>query len=133
MKPSIRPPAHIEPYVNMLGEERAVKFLLAFGGQRIHIPQSPARWGHIAEIVGEEGAAALAQAASRLPQRTPVAKPYLAQVLFTQTKDDGSAMTKRELAGILHVSDETIRRYLLKDGASRPAPTYRDDQPDLFE
>lgn len=132
MKPSIRPPAHVEPYVNILGEERAVAFFLAFGGAELHFAQTPARWGHIAAAVGDAGAAALAVAGSRLPKRVPTAKPYLARVLFAWGTYGGAKMSKAAIARLLHVSDETVRRYLDEGAGKRSAPTYRDDQPDLF-
>lgn len=123
MTEPIRPPAHVEAYVNILGEERALAFFLAFGGAELYIPKSPKGSSRIVAVLGREAADALAVAGSRLPKRVPMPKRYLARVFFQQ------GLTVADLARKLHVSDTTVRAYL-KDGPPRPAP---ENQPDLFD
>lgn len=119
----IRPPAHVEPYVNILGQERALAFFFAFGGAELYIPRNPKASSQLVQLLGREHADALAAAGPRLPKRVPMPKKYLAQVLFQQ------GLTVAHMARKLHVSDTTVRAYL-KNRSKRPPP---DIQPDLFK
>lgn len=98
-----RPPAHVEPYVRVLGPERAVDFLLAFGGSEVCLPRRPGPRSAVARVVGTEAVARLA--ALDLPARVPTAKPWIAAVLRAQ------GLPVAEIARRLHVSDVTVRRW----------------------
>jgi hypothetical protein len=108
-----RPPAHLEPYVRILGTEGAIAFLLRFGGAELYIPRTGGGSDVLAEAVGIEAARALAQAADRLPRRVPTGKPWIARVRAAQ------GLPIAEIARMLHVTDVTVRRWLA-DGPPDP-------------
>lgn len=118
-----RPPAHLAPYVEILGEDLAVEFLLAFGGAELYLARNPGAMAKLAQVVGQDEAAALAAAADtmRLPRRVPTGKVWIAQVYA------GKGLPVAEIARILHMSDNAVRGYL-KSGSNarkRTAPDYR--------
>ncbi len=113
-----RPPAHLEPYVRILGTEGAIAFLMRFGGAELYIRRTGAAAPLLAETVGTEAAQRLAQAADRLPRRVPVGKPWIARVRAAQ------GWTVAEIARTLHVTDVTVRAWL-RDGPARRPPDPR--------
>lgn len=113
-----RPPAHLEPYVRILGTEGAISFLLRFGGAELYIPRTGAGSPRLAEALGSEAAQALGRAADRLPRRVPVGKPWIARVRAAQ------GLPVAEIARMLHVTDVTVRNWL-KDGPKRRPPDPR--------
>lgn len=112
-----RPPAHIEPYVRILGVEGAVDFLLVYGGGELYLPitRTAAARTEVAAHLGVD--AVLALAAAQLPRRVPTAKPWLAQVLRVQ------GLRVNEIARRLHASDTAVRRWLKR----APAPQSQND------
>ena len=118
-----RPPAHVEPYVRILGLDGAIEFLLAFGGSERHVARDPKRRADSAAVIGADGAAALAEAAMALPRRHPLAKPWMAQVFHAR------GLSVNEIARKVRVSNVSVRSYLEVDRQKRPPPS----QPDLFE
>lgn len=104
----IRPPAHLEAYVEILGEDLAVEFLMAFGGAELYLARNPSAGGRLAQVVGPEKAAELAAAADgmRLPRRVPTGKDWIARVL------SGKGLPVAEIARRLHTTDVTVRSYL---------------------
>lgn len=98
------PPAHIAPYVHVLGPELAVRFLLSFGGAELYLAANPKGRSRVAGLVGVEKAAALA--GEFLPRRVPTAKPWIATVWRSQ------GLPVAEIARRLHVSDVTVRNWL---------------------
>lgn len=101
-----KPPAHVEPYVRVLGVDLAVKFLLAFGGADLYIPAVPNGRSRLVEVIGREAAERLAAIAHTLPKRVPTAKPWIAQVLASR------GLPKADIARTLHSSDVAVRRWL---------------------
>lgn len=118
-----RPPAQIAPYVEVLGVEGTIEFLLEFGGAELNL-RPAVRAGRLVQAVGREKAVALYHAAGHLPRRVPLAKPWIAQVWREQ------GQTIAQIARSLHVSDVTVRRWLDRAGGGprRPDP----QQLDLF-
>ncbi|MGK8234032.1 helix-turn-helix domain-containing protein [Roseovarius sp. MS2] len=112
-------PVQIRPYVEALGEADAVEFLLEFGGAELYLGRNPRR-SRVAKRFGREKAALLARTAEHLPARVPLARRWIAQVLYKQN------LPISEIARKVRVSDVTVRAYLKGMGA---APT---SQPDLF-
>lgn len=108
-----RPPAHIQPYVDVLGADGTVEFLMRFGGAELSLRSNP-RQGQLVDLLGQERAAALAEAAAHLPRRIPLAKPWLAQQLHEK------GLSVAEIARTLHVSDVSVRAYLKSRGPRRP-------------
>lgn len=127
MSDPIRPPAHVEPYVNILGEELAVKFLLSFGGAELYFKWKSDARDDLLALIGAEAVRKLADAQSRLPRRVPKADAYIARVLTAQ------GLTIAQVARKVRVTDKTVRSYLDPDQSKRAAPTYKSDQPGLFD
>lgn len=103
---SPRPPAQVAPYVEVLGVDGAVKFLLAFGGAELYLAANPKGRGRVERMFGADRAAALAAMAERLPRRVPTAKPWIAQVLRAR------GLPVAEIARILHATDVSVRAWL---------------------
>jgi len=101
-----RPPAHVEPYVRILGYEGAVAFILEFGGAEIYLPmtRTAAARSPVAQHLGVDAVIALAIAG--LPRRVPTAKPWLARVFWSEE------LRVQEIARKLHVTDVTVRKWL---------------------
>ncbi|MCW1934102.1 helix-turn-helix domain-containing protein [Pararhodobacter zhoushanensis] len=108
-----RPPAHVEPYVRILGYEGAVAFILEFGGAEIYLPltRAAAARSPVAQRIGTDAVMALGEAG--LSKRVPTAKPWLARVFRS---DD---LRVPEIARKLHVTDVTVRKWLKDEGGSR--------------
>jgi hypothetical protein len=117
------PPAHVEPYVRVLGIESAVEFLMTFGGAELYLAAKPKGRGRLAALVGIDKAAALARAAEHLPRRVPTAKPWIARVMHAK------GLPKAEIARRLHQSDVSVRRWI---DASPDQPTADPRQLPLF-
>ena len=106
---SPRPPAHLEPYVRVLGVDLAIEFLLAFGGAELYLSENPTPRSRLVQLVGMDRTRALAQALDCLPRRIPTGKPWIASVWRTRS------LPVSEIARKLHVTDVTVRRYLQDD------------------
>jgi hypothetical protein len=116
-----RPPAHLLAYVEILGVDLAVEFLLAFGGAELYLARNPSASGKLAGVIGQDKATELAAAADRmrLPKRVPTGKEWIARVLSWK------GLPVAEIARILHMSDNAVRGYLKPDRQPRRAPDYR--------
>lgn len=101
----------LAPFVEALGADLAVSFLMTFGGTEISWSNKPRHAAHVA-LIGLDRAAALAEQAHRLPRRVPLASRWLAKML------DWQGLPANVIAGKLRVTDVTVRRYL-KDGTVR--------------
>lgn len=106
MTPPPRPPAHVAPYVEALGHDLAVEFLLRFGGGELPIPEAPTLRGRLVAALGPEAAARLAAVRDRLPRRVPVASPWLARALAAQ------GLPVAEIARHVRASDVTVRNWI---------------------
>ena len=102
-----RPPAHIEPYVTALGAERAVRFLLAFGGAYLYIGKDPTEAAMAVDVIGIDGLRALAEIRDKLQARVPTAKPWIAKYLYTV-----EGLSKADICRRLHTSTVTVTRWL---------------------
>lgn len=102
-----RAPAHIAPYVDVLGVDMAIDFLLTFGGSPLYWAKNP-RQSRLTDLVGVEKAAALAVAAeaNRLHPRIPLAPEWLARAMFAK------GLPIAEISRRLHKSDTAVRRYI---------------------
>lgn len=106
-------PAHIAPYVRILGVDLAVEFLLAFGGAQLYIAPNPKNRSRLATLVGVDKARELARVAEDLPARVPTAKPWIAAILRTKN------LPVSEIARRLHSSDVSVRAWLKKHESSQ--------------
>jgi hypothetical protein len=112
------PPAHVEPYVQVLGADLAFDFLMRFGGAELYLSPTPQGRSQVEAFIGSEKVAELA--ALGLPRRVPTAKPWLAAVMKSQ------GLSGAEIARRLHVSDVTVRGWL------NPRPFGDPRQPSLL-
>lgn len=101
-----RPPAQAEPFVRVLGAERTVAFLRAFGGAEMRFYGRVAPHGRLARFLGGELAQELADQAGHLPPRIPLAQRWTARWLAWR----GASVAS--IARQLHVTDKTVRGYL---------------------
>lgn len=105
-RPMPRPPAQVQPYVDAMGPDLAVTFLLAFGGAEMHIANMPrGRSEHVA-VIGQEAAERLAAQSHRLQKRVPLAKAWLAAML------DWQGHSVAYIARKVRVTDVTVRKML---------------------
>jgi hypothetical protein len=98
-------PANLEPYVRVLGVELAIAFLAEFGGAELYLARSPQR-SRLTKLVGRDRAAALAQAAERLPKRIPLGKRWIAELYRAR------GLSTAEIARRLKASDVAVRGWL---------------------
>lgn len=103
-----RPPAHIEPFIRVLGVEEGIRFLLRFGGAELYLTQTPNGRSALAQEFGLENAKLLAEVAEQLPRRIPIGKEWIANVWSEQGLSDA------DIARRLHVTDVTIRSWRRK-------------------
>ncbi len=101
-----RPPAQIEPYVEILGVDLTVDFLLSFGGAELYIGKNPGDKSRLVQLVGLERAKALGAITERLQRRIPLQKPWTARYLSWK------GLSVAEIARRLHTSDVSIRDWL---------------------
>ena len=126
MTVDVRPPAHVQPYVDALGVEAAVTFFLTFGGAELYMADDPKGGSRLVDVLGIDAARALAALAGRtqLPRRVPIPKPWIACHLKARHH-----LSHAEIARRLHASDVAVRRWIAKGGSGALAPT---DQLSLF-
>lgn len=100
-------PAQIQPYVDALGEHKAIQFLMRFGGAPLYLPNNPTAASQLRDFVSPSEMAALVKAlgAGHI-SRVPVAREWLVNVLFER------GMSKLAIARELHITDVTVRRLL---------------------
>ncbi len=115
---TIRPPAHLAPYVEILGENRAIVFLLTFGGGNVYLSGRQAD-SRIRTVLDEPTIARLREEFGHRIDRVPVGKTWIAQVWAER---DVSVL---EIARRLHTTDKTVRVWL-KDGKVRPSVAARE-------
>jgi hypothetical protein len=104
-----KPTAQVEPYVEVLGVDGAIEFLLAFGGAEISLSTAPTAQSKVLQLVGRKRAIKLAQTGG-LPRRVPTARQWLVAALYAK------GLPKAEIARKLHVTDVTVRKWLLQTG-----------------
>ena len=105
-----QPTAQVARYVEALGADMAVRFLLAYGGAELYIANDPKGASSHERLIGYDAAKRLAAVAHRLPRRVPLAKRWLVGMLAWQ------GQSTAEIARTLRITDVTARRFL-RDGA----------------
>lgn len=104
-RPMPRPTAQVADYVDVLGADLAVQFLLRFGGAEMYIPADPKGKSALQDLLGYDKLKELA-GRPRLQRRVPLAKQWLAAML------DWQGHSKADIARTLRVSDVAVRRWL---------------------
>lgn len=124
-----RPTAQVQLFVDALGIDGAIDFLLAFGGAELYLPQNPRPDSKLVDVVGIEAARRLGAMAQNVmvPARIPTAKPWIARALFAK------GLSKAEIARKLHVADLTVRRWVAgRQGEGDEATLGHPDQLSFF-
>lgn len=117
-----RHPAHLDAFVEELGPELAVRFLIAFGGARLYFPDDPKGKSRAEALVGAD---ALRRLGARLPQKRaeiPTATTWVIQALAAEGKGTS------EICRTLRVTARTVRS-ARKAMKALPPPTA--DLPEL--
>ena len=108
MANALKVPAHLQGYVDVLGIDGAVDFLLTFGGGYAYLSLAPAQNSPVASVIGQDKTAQLARRIGDGSFRVPTGKPFIARVL--SAKGEGPTAIARRL----HVSDVAVRNWLGK-------------------
>lgn len=117
-----RTPIQVKAYVDVLGHDGAIEFLLRFGGADIYLSRNPTSRSQVVEAIGREQAIALAAHPELQDGPVPLAKPWIAKVWYAQ------GLSKSEIARKMHVSRVTARRFLAAEEPA-PAPKAQSDNP----
>lgn len=97
-------PAHVQSYVQILGEDLAVEFLLKFGGAPLYLAKDPKRAEYV-ELVGAERAALLADVLGvGTFVKPPLAKPWIIHKLAER------GMTRKQISRLVHMDESSVRR-----------------------
>lgn len=107
-RPMPKPTAQVEAYVEAMGPDLAVTFLLVFGGAEMSVPDSPSGCSAHEAVIGTEAAARMSVLSHRLQKRVPLAKNWLAAMLHWQGHSIAS------IARTLRTTDVSVRK-MLKD------------------
>ncbi len=104
-RPMPRPTAQVAAYVEVLGADLAVQFILQFGGAQLYLADAPKGKSDVEKLLGYDKVKELAARPS-LQRRIPLAKRWLAEML------DWKGYSKAAIARTLRISDSTVSRYL---------------------
>ena len=115
-----RPPAHVAPYVEVLGVDDAILLFTTLGGSETYIPSRPGGASAIVRLLGRDPVERLAQRIGGGIVRVPLAKPWVAAVWY------GRGTPVAQIARDLGVTDWTVRRMLAsRTGAAAPGADSR--------
>lgn len=104
-----KPPAHVAPYVDVLGTEGAIDFFLTFGGSELYLSATPKGRSQLVEKLGRRKAEELAKSIGHLKVRIPTTKPWIARTWRAK------GLPVAEIARKLHMTDVSVRRWLRTD------------------
>lgn len=123
-----RHPAHLDAFVEELGPEMAVRFLIAFGGARLYFPNDPRGRSRAEALIGADALRRLGQRMPSMKSEIPIANTWLIQALTAEGK--GTA----EICGMLRVSARTVKS-VRQDLRRRPllAPPPPEAMPSLSD
>lgn len=131
-KTSIRVPANLQVFVEALGEDGAIDFLMQFGGAPLHIPKGTRGDTLVERAIGQTKTRALYAVRDRIPKRMPSGKAWIAACLQER------GLSVAEIARTLKVSDVAVRKYKAARGRFTDSTKAREpkesppDQLDLF-
>lgn len=101
-----RAPAHVQPYLDALGPEAGVAFLLEFGGSKLYLARDPEGRSEVEALVGRARMQALSAMRPGEVIRVPTCRRWLAHVLAAR------GMAVNRICRKLHVTDVAIYKYL---------------------
>lgn len=125
-RPMPRPTAQVQPYVDALGAELAMRFLLSFGGSILSVSKDPKGRSAYEALIGRAAALRLAEQAHRLQRRVPLANGWLAEMLAWQ------GFSVSHIARTIRASDNSVRLILKKSKARTwESNRFRSDQDEV--
>lgn len=101
-----RHPAHLDPYIEVLGPELAVRFLIEFGGTPAYFPDDPKGKSAAEALIGPERLRALG---ARMPSNwaeIPMPRPWLIRAL------DAEGKSVAAICRLLHTSSTNVKKQL---------------------
>ncbi|WP_420324615.1 hypothetical protein [Mameliella sp.] len=109
-----RHPAHLDPYIEVLGPRMAVSFLVMFGGSPLYFPDDPRGRSAAEQLIGADKLRALgARMRSNLTE-IPMPKNWLIRALHAE------GLTVGQICRALKTSSTNVKRTLREAGASKP-------------
>ena len=105
-RPMPRPTAQVARYVEVLGVDLAMQFILQFGGGELYLPKEPRGKSEAEKLLGYDKLKALAARQGLESRTVPLAKRWLAEMLHWQGYSNAA------IARTLRVSQVTVRTYL---------------------
>ena len=99
-------PPHIKPFVDVLGDNKAIEFLLRFGGTPVYLATNPQARSLVVDCVGYDLAVRLGRKLGPGAIKIPTAKPWIAKHLSAKGWT-GIAISRK-----LHTDDRTVRGWL---------------------
>ena len=111
IRPMPRPTAQVAMFVEALGPDSAVRFLLRFGGAELYQGPISRPDGMVADFLGHAKARALADHPSTARQkRVPLARKWLSQMLAWP------GHSTADIARKVRASDTSVRKWLKDAG-----------------
>ncbi len=98
-------PAHVRPFVEVLGREKAIELFMKFGGTGIYLAKKPQERLEIGSILSVPQIMALTQVLGSGYHRLPIPKEYLVKY-FTLVK----GWSVKRIARELHITDMSVYR-----------------------
>lgn len=110
-----RHPASIDAFVEVLGPELTVRFLIEMGGCRLYFPNDPKGKSAAEALIGAEALRELGRRQSQNRRELPLPRPWLIRALHAEGK------SVSEICRMLKTSDRNVRDTLSKPGL-KPLP-----------
>jgi hypothetical protein len=117
-RPAPKVPAHIRPYVDALGLEKAVELFLTFGGSGIYLSKRPQERGDLGAVLSVSQILALTREIGTGYISLPMPKQFLMRHFHHQ------GLSANKIARKLHTTAATVYRNVASSDAR---------QIDLFE
>ena len=99
-------PAHIEPYVEVLGVELALELFLVCGGSQIYLSRKSSDRTTAAQTIGASQVERLAERMGHGYIKVPLAREWIARTMRAQGKSDN------EIARRVRADVASVRRWL---------------------
>jgi hypothetical protein len=108
--PLPRTPADLEPIVEALGQEVAVRFLMRFGGAELRLPDRPRGKSQVEAEIGFDAYLRLCEQRDRIQKRIPLGRRWIAKIM----RSEGASVA--EIARRIGTTDVTVRKWLKPQG-----------------
>ena len=106
-RPMPKPTAQAAPYVEVLGAELAITFILTFGGSQIYLAADPGGRSAVERLVGHDRAKAHGEDHRlQMVHTVPLARKWLVLMLAWQ------GQSHAQIARSVRVATSTVRRYV---------------------